>query len=396
MPVVEGAENEGAAAEAIRAAEIALARQNSVTAQVDLAVVTAVLNAHTVHTGGATTLESLQREIEAAVATRTALDTPAGAREFQRYLIDKLGDIRAVVEETDLDDRSKASLAAALASLYANAGSGGGQADAPVVPAGPAQPETPAVPGPASTAQSDALREPGSVPAIGSPKAPELGLDGGLSDFGPLSFPGPDPLFGAPSGPPADAAVTPLPPSTQPAGPPPPVAPPMPAIPALPSLGGGPAGVPPLDGLGSLPALAALADRAGPDPSPPGGDGDGVDEPDLGPAEAESDPPAGGAGTEPPFAGVIAAAVSGTPIADAFDQQGMAIPEPGTPVSAPLGVADVVPGDIGFFADRHALALGNGKVLLDDQIQPIETVDRPGFIGWQHPPEPDRSPEPDR
>lgn len=31
------------------------------------------------------------------------------------------------------------------------------------------------------------------------------------------------------------------------------------------------------------------------------------------------------------------------------------------------------------FDDRHALALGNGKVLLDDQIQPIETVNRQGF-----------------
>ncbi len=267
MPDSEGAESEGAAAgaegaaaEAIRAAETALAQQNSVTAQVDLAVVTAVLNAHTAHTDGAAALESLQREIESAVATRTALDTPAGAREFQRYLIDKLGDIRAVVEETDLDDTSKASLAAALASLYASAGSGGAAVD------GTGNPATPA--------PSPPPRSPGSIT-----------------------------------------------------------------------------------------------------PPPPGADGEEAD---------------------PPFAGVIAAAVAGTPIADAFDQQGIAIPGPGTPVSAPLLPEDVVPGDVGLFDDRHALALGNGKVLLDDQIQPIETVNRQGFIGWQHPPEPDRTAEPDR
>ncbi len=93
--------------------------------------------------------------------------------------------------------------------------------------------------------------------------------------------------------------------------------------------------------------------------------------------------------SELPFAGVIAAAVSGTPIAEAFADQGITIPGPGTPVSAPLAPDDVVPGDVAMFAERHGLALGNGKVLLDDQIQPIETLNRPGFIGWQHPPEPD-------
>jgi hypothetical protein len=75
----------GTAAEAIRAAEAALVRQNSVTAQVDLQMVTAVLNAHAARAGGAAALEGLQREIEAAVTTRTDLDTPAGARAFQRY-----------------------------------------------------------------------------------------------------------------------------------------------------------------------------------------------------------------------------------------------------------------------------------------------------------------------
>ena len=48
----------------------------------------------------------------------------------------------------------------------------------------------------------------------------------------------------------------------------------------------------------------------------------------------------------------------------------------------------LVPGDIGVFSDRHALALGDGKALLDNQIQAIDGFEGRGLIGWQHPPEP--------
>lgn len=112
---------QGSAADAIRVAETSLAQQNSLSAQVDLQVITAVLNAHSTHDAGRDALDALQDEIEAAVTTRTDLDTPAGARAFQRYLIDKLRDIRTVVETAGLDATSKASLAAALASLYSAA-----------------------------------------------------------------------------------------------------------------------------------------------------------------------------------------------------------------------------------------------------------------------------------
>jgi len=52
------------------------------------------------------------------VATRSDLDTPAGARDFQRYLIGKLRDIRAVVAGASLDDTSNSALMAAWTSLY--------------------------------------------------------------------------------------------------------------------------------------------------------------------------------------------------------------------------------------------------------------------------------------
>ena len=109
---------EGDAADAIRGAEAALAHQNSTTAQVDLQVVTAVLNAHQQNAEGREALNRLQHDIEAAVTTRSDLDTPAGARDFQRFLIGKLRDIRAVVANASLDDTSNSALMAAWTSLY--------------------------------------------------------------------------------------------------------------------------------------------------------------------------------------------------------------------------------------------------------------------------------------
>jgi hypothetical protein len=88
----------------------------------------------------------------------------------------------------------------------------------------------------------------------------------------------------------------------------------------------------------------------------------------------------------PQLAAAIKAAAGGTPIADAFRQQGITIPPPGTAVANPIDPLRVVPGDIGMFTDRHALALGPGKALLDGQIQRISTVSGPSFLGWEHPP----------
>src|SRR5271154_4436255 len=120
---------EGDAADAIRNAEVALAHQNSATAQLDLQVVTAVLNAHQKNAAGREALNDLQRDIEAAVTTRSDLDTPAGARDFQRYLIGKLRDIRAVVASANLDDTSNSALMAAWTSLYNAAKRETGDAD---------------------------------------------------------------------------------------------------------------------------------------------------------------------------------------------------------------------------------------------------------------------------
>jgi hypothetical protein len=366
---------EGDAADAIRNAEVALAHQNSTTAQVDLQVVTAVLNAHQKTTAGTQALNRLQRDIEGAVATRSDLDTPAGARDFQRYLIGKLRDIRAVVAGASLDDTSNSALMAAWTSLYNST-----------------QPD--------ADATGDQRRPVGSEPASSAPHAVQSQPAATESDLDPnLDALPEDDLGPRPEEMPAPTAA---------------------GTSSIPSFGGG-GGLPGGAGWG-MPGGLAL-------PGPlPSGDGQlspkdlddarlKSDEPEDRLVSDEDDPeraghehaePATGPTTatlpngetltaaSPQLAAAIEAAASGTPIADAFRQEGMTIPPPGTAVSEPVDPSQLAPGDIGMFTDRHALALGDSRALVNGQIQHISTVNGPGFLGWEHPPVPVSAPEPER
>ena len=372
---------EGDAADAIRNAEVALAHQNSTTAQVDLQVVTAVLNAHQKAAAGTQALNRLQRDIEGAVATRSDLDTPAGARDFQRYLIGKLRDIRAVVAGASLDDTSNSALMAAWTSLYNSAQPGADATDDQRRPAGP----EPAASAPHAVQSRPAATESDLDPifrraARGRSRLAARGHAGACR---------------VGTGPTAEGT------------------------PSIPSFGGG--GLPGGAGWG-MPGGLAL-----PGPLPSGDeqlspkDLDDArlksDEPEDRLVSDEDDPeraghehaePAAGPTTatlpngetltaaSPQLAAAIEAAASGTPIADAFRQEGMTIPPPGTAVSDPVDPSQLAPGDIGMFTDRHALALGDSRALVNGQIQHISTVNGPGFLGWEHPPVPVSAPEPDR
>lgn len=366
---------DGAAAEAIRDAEFALARQGSVTAQVDLQMVTAVLTAHTVHAEGAAALEALQQEIESAVTTRTDLDTPAGARSFQRYLVDKLRDIREVIDGTGLDAASKASLTAAMASLYASSGQAEAAPPAAPAPERPADPEPPADP---------------AAAAAGMPASP--------AEVPELSRLGSDPLPALESEtlPPLEVPPAPAPMAQQPLAAP--AVPPAPAgwggAPGLPVAGAGLPSLPLPSLTGDLPGSGQFAEAAPPEPDAPSDGDPGSSDRETESSEADSEesgPSEGEPLTAPAVDRVITAAVSGTPIPEAFGQAGIEIPRAGTPVTDPVPADRVGAGDVGVFTDRHALALGNGRALLDDQIQPIDSVNRPGFLGWAHPPDLDRA-----
>ncbi|MGO9353264.1 MAG: DUF4226 domain-containing protein [Mycobacterium sp.] len=365
---------QGEAAKAIADAEAALAHQNSASSQLDLQVISAILNAHLKTVEGSEALSRLQQETETAVRTRSDLDTPAGARDFQRFLISKLRDIRAVVADASLDDTSKSTLMAAWTSLYdasKNEAALPGQR-------GPA----PAVPG--NSAAAGPSQHAAAPDAAGDPH-----LDSLLDD--------PDLLAeGLPAQDPNAVAA------------PPPAMPMSPMIPSIPSLGGGslpggfsgfsgPGSVPGLNGEGGLP-LSKLFDRAGPEPTDADEAGDHKDSEAIeSSGEKPVSPPTGPITVtlpngetvtvgSPQLAEAIKAAVGGTPIAQAFHQQGITIPPPGTAVADPIDPLRVIPGDIGILPDRHALALGHGKALLDGQIQHIATVSGPSFLGWEHPP----------
>ncbi|OBF57228.1 hypothetical protein A5756_09625 [Mycobacterium sp. 852002-53434_SCH5985345] len=361
---------QGEAAEAIAHAEIALSHQNSASSQLDMQVITAILNAHLNAVEGRQALTKLQQDTEAAVRTRSDLDTPAGARDFQRFLIGKLRDIRAVVLNASLDDTSKSALMAAWTSLY---------------DASKGQPSSPDERPPAQTVGADAATTEDS-------------------EWDPLL----DSLFADDPGAtddPSGGAVPEV--ASAPAAPMAPVLPPMPNFGSgLPSFGATPAGLPlpNLQGDDTAdPALQGLDDEGVPDSeddsdpkteasSDQPGDTDG----DAATLEGES-PPAGPTtvtlpdgetftAASPQLAAAIKAAVGGVAIPDAFQQQGITIPPPGTAVTNPIDASHVAPADIGMFIDRHALALGAGKALLDGQIQDIATVSGPSFLGWEHPP----------
>ena len=365
---------EGDAADAIRNAEVALAHQNSTTAQVDLQVVTAVLNAHQKTTAGTQALNRLQRDIEGAVATRSDLDTPAGARDFQRYLIGKLRDIRAVVAGASLDDTSNSALMAAWTSLYNST-----------------QPD--------ADATDDQRRPVGSEPAASAPYAVQSQPAATESDLDP-NF---DALPEDDLGPPPEEMPAPTAAGTS----------------SIPSSGGG--GLPGGAGWGMPGGLALPGPLSSGDEQLSPKDLDDArlrsDEPEDRLVSDEDDPeraghehaePATGptiatlpngetlTAASPQLAAAIEAAANGTPIADAFRQEGMTIPPPGTAVSDPVDPSQLAPGDIGMFTDRHALALGDSRALVNGQIQHISTVNGPGFLGWEHPPGPVSAPEPNR
>jgi Domain of unknown function (DUF4226) len=383
-PETPSGRGEGDAAEAMADAEAALAHQNSASSQLDMQVISAILNAHLKAVEGREALTKLQWETETAVLTRSDLDTPAGARDFQRFLIGKLKDIRAVVLNASLDDTSKSALMAAWTSLYdASKSATNGSGDRPS-----------AAPDPAA-------------PAGGTDRQPVDDADAGWDPFLDPTFDDtPGVMAGDSSGQvPAQGAMQAATP-TAPAMPPNFSAGPTPGLGAAPGPAAGWGGLP-LSGLqeGSRtdPALrdpddeASTRSRDAESDGPPDEVANDKHDDETPGDKAESHPepttvtlPDGETVTaaSPQLAGVIEAAVAGAPIADAFHQQGITIPPPGTAVTNPVDPRHLTPGDVGVFTDRHALALSREKALLDGQIQHIAAVSGPTFLGWEHPPAP--------
>ncbi|MDD7811613.1 DUF4226 domain-containing protein [Mycobacterium sp. CSUR Q5927] len=110
----------GAHADAARESEAALAGRLRTTAQLDRAFVATVRGAAQVALLGRRRLDDIEAEIRDALANQQALalDTPAGARQFQRFLTVKTRDIHRVVADTASDSRARAAAVRSLGGGY--------------------------------------------------------------------------------------------------------------------------------------------------------------------------------------------------------------------------------------------------------------------------------------
>jgi Domain of unknown function (DUF4226) len=94
-------EQAGTSVSAFTATQDDLAARHGALVDADAVLAAAVTDAHAVTVDAVQQLDAIEAEIESAVAQQDqfALDTPAGAREFQRFLLDKQQQILAVVNE---------------------------------------------------------------------------------------------------------------------------------------------------------------------------------------------------------------------------------------------------------------------------------------------------------
>jgi uncharacterized protein DUF4226 len=107
------AEQAGSSIGAIREKQGALSRQHAAAAQADRVLGEALASAHAATVDGVSRLDAIAAEIDRAVENQVALgiDTPIGAREFQKFLIAKQREIFAIVSDAhELDTAKKAML----------------------------------------------------------------------------------------------------------------------------------------------------------------------------------------------------------------------------------------------------------------------------------------------
>ncbi|BBU20242.1 DUF4226 domain-containing protein [Mycobacterium xenopi] len=115
------AEQAGWSVTAIQARQAALARRYSAVNDADRVLVDALVSAHAATVESAARLDAIAAEIDHAVQNQAALalDTPVGAREFQKFLLTKQREILAVVAHAHELDAAKKAALKALPTHYA-------------------------------------------------------------------------------------------------------------------------------------------------------------------------------------------------------------------------------------------------------------------------------------
>jgi hypothetical protein len=102
----------------------------------------------------------------------------------------------------------------------------------------------------------------------------------------------------------------------------------------------------------------------------------------------------------PELAEAVRAHLEGAPVQEAYRQNNIELPPPGTPVTNPVDPSKLSAGNIGVFKDHYVVALSSVKALQDGQVVPLSSVaSGPDFLGWIDPtavgePAPTRLPAP--
>lgn len=428
VPTAE--QNKGEAAKAAKKLEDKLQDVNDSAVEADRELAQAVLNAH------ATTAESAQRLNDIQVIVReavnsTALDTPMGRREFKRFLIGKIEEIRGVLTTAKLDAESQKNALTALADYFRT-----NKPDTDQQQQGNGNTEQ---------QQQQGNGQGGNGGNGGGGGNTDPGLPGGDlgGDLGGIG----DPALGGPADPLSQLAQS--------------------ATPALQSAAQIPAqlaGIPGqiAGGMGSLPGMFGGAGANNPgshltDPfntddnktkkhdsqlpddaelaslfgdEPPTDNGDNKDnnstdhnsdnkdnskegKPDDHPKPGEPvlNPNAPGAlpttgptpvtiggvvytADNPKLAAALTDISKGATPLEAFRKYDIAIPPPTSPPAAPLDPSQLKFGSYATYTNGDiVVALDKQRAIIDGQVQPISSAaSKPGFIAWQNPPAPTGAP----
>lgn len=114
-------EQAGPSVAAMQARQTALAGQHGTAAEADRVLAEVLASAHAAMRDGARRLDAIAEQIDHATSHQASLavDTPMGAREFQRFLLAKQREITAVVEDARELSRAKKAVLDGLRDRYA-------------------------------------------------------------------------------------------------------------------------------------------------------------------------------------------------------------------------------------------------------------------------------------
>jgi hypothetical protein len=114
-------EQSGPSVAAIQARQAALANQHGTVSDADRVLADVLASAHAAIRESIRRLDAIADEIERAAPDQDhlAVDTPMGAREFQKFLVAKQREIAAIVADAHELDRAKTTVLEGLRAQYA-------------------------------------------------------------------------------------------------------------------------------------------------------------------------------------------------------------------------------------------------------------------------------------